>query len=103
MSNEKGNQVVDETASAKPDAQTDAAQKEKQAPESFTPEQLAELQEKAAKADEYWARLLREAADFENFKKRATRERQEAIKFANEGLLMKLLPIVDNFQTENLI
>lgn len=106
MSNEKGNQVVDETASTQPDVQTNAASGQNPAspstpppsPESITPEQLAELQEKAAKADEYWARLLREAADFENFKKRAARERQEAIKFANEGLLTKLLPIIDNFE-----
>ncbi len=66
--------------------------------DSITHEQFAALQDKAAKADEHWARLLREAADFENFKKRATRERQEAIKFANEGLLLKLVPIVDNFE-----
>ena len=106
MSNEKGNQVVDETASTQPDVQTNAASGQNPAspstpppsPESITPEQLAELQEKAAKADEYWARLLREAADFENFKKRAARERQEAIKFANEGLLTRLLPIIDNFE-----
>ncbi len=56
------------------------------------------LQEKAAKADEYWDRLLRQTADFENFKKRAAREKTEAIKFANESLLQKLIPIVDNFE-----
>jgi molecular chaperone GrpE (heat shock protein) len=37
------------------------------APE-LTPEQLAELQLLAAKADENWERLLRVTADFENFK-----------------------------------
>jgi molecular chaperone GrpE len=40
---------------------------------------------------------LRISADFENFKKRATREKQEAIKFANESLLQKLIPVLDNF------
>src|SRR5688500_9280211 len=65
---------------------------------SLTPEQLEELKEKASKAEEYWDRLLRQTADFDNYKKRATREKQEAIKFANEGLLMKLIPIVDNFE-----
>ena len=65
---------------------------------ALAPEQIAALQAKAAKADEYWDRLLRVSADFENFKKRATRERQEAIKFANEGLLVKLLPVLDNFE-----
>jgi len=67
------------------------------APE-LTPEQLAELQARAAKADEHWERLLRVTADFENFKKRATRERTEAAHFANASLLQKLLPILDNFE-----
>jgi molecular chaperone GrpE len=67
------------------------------APE-LTPEQLAELQARAAKADEYWERLLRVTADFENFKKRAARERTEAAQFANASLLQKLIPILDNFE-----
>src|SRR6185503_14044563 len=66
-------------------------------PGTASPEQLAELKERAAKADEHWNRLLRTTADFENFKKRATREKQDAIKFANETLLQKLIPILDNF------
>src|SRR5262249_41397400 len=66
-------------------------------PGTVAPEQLAELKERAAKADEHWERLLRTTADFDNFKKRAARERQEAIKFANESLLQKLIPVLDNF------
>ena len=60
--------------------------------------QAEELQKRAAKADEHWDRLLRTTADFDNFKKRAAREKQEATKFANEGLMQKLLPILDNFE-----
>jgi molecular chaperone GrpE len=67
------------------------------APE-LTPEQLAELQTRAAKADEHWERLLRTTADFDNFKKRAARERTEAAQFANASLLQKLIPILDNFE-----
>jgi molecular chaperone GrpE len=55
------------------------------------------LKAEAAKAKEYWDKLLRTAADFENYKKRATRERQDAVKFANEGIIGTLLPILDNF------
>ena len=64
----------------------------------FTPEQLAELQNRAAKADEHWDRLLRTTADFDNFKKRAARERTEAAQYANASLLQKLIPILDNFE-----
>jgi molecular chaperone GrpE len=63
-----------------------------------TPEQLLELQARAVKADENWERLLRVTADFENFKKRAARERTEAAQFANADLLQRLLPILDNFE-----
>src|ERR1035441_153515 len=63
---------------------------------TVSPEQLAELKERAGNADENWERLLRTTADFDNFKKRAAREKQEAIKFANEGLLQKLLPVLEN-------
>ena len=64
----------------------------------LTPEQLARLQERAAKADEHWDRLLRTSADFENFKKRAARERLEAIQSTNASLLQKLLPVLDHFE-----
>jgi molecular chaperone GrpE len=67
------------------------------APE-LTPGQLEELKTRAAKADEHWDRLLRTAADFENFKKRVARERIEAAQFANVALLLKLLPVLDHFE-----
>jgi molecular chaperone GrpE len=66
-------------------------------PANITAEQLEELKQRAAKADEHWDRLLRSTADFENFKKRATREKQDAIKYANESVLQKLIPVLDNF------
>ena len=65
-------------------------------PATVTPEQLAELKERAARADENWDRLLRTSADFDNFKKRAAREKQEAVKYANEGLMQKLVPVLDS-------
>lgn len=66
-------------------------------PNTLTAEQLEELKQRAAKADENWERLLRTTADFDNYKKRAAREKQEAIKYANESLLEKLIPVLDTF------
>jgi len=66
-------------------------------PATVTPEQLDELKQRAAKADEHWDRLLRTTADFDNFKKRAAREKQEAIRYANEALIEKLIPSLDAF------
>lgn len=65
---------------------------------ALTPEQIEELKSRAAKADENWERLVRTTADFENFKKRAARERAEAAQYANVSLLQKILPALDNFE-----
>jgi molecular chaperone GrpE len=41
---------------------------------------------------------LRSQADFENYKKRSAREKDEAIKYANSSLLERLVAIIDNFE-----
>lgn len=66
--------------------------------DNLTAEQLEELKQRAAKAEEHWDRLLRTSADFDNFRKRAAREKQDAIRYANENLLEKLLPVLDSFE-----
>jgi len=58
-------------------------------------EQIEQQEDAAAEVDD---RLLRLAADFENYKKRAARERQEYVAFANERLLKELLPILDDLE-----
>lgn len=60
-------------------------------------EDLAELKEKAAKADEHWDRLQRLAAELDNFKKRSARDRDEAVQRANERFVGNLLPVLDSF------
>ena len=42
--------------------------------------------------------LLRKAADFDNFRKRMFRDKEESIKYANAGLLGDILPIIDDFE-----
>lgn len=64
----------------------------------LTPAQIEELQAKAATAAENWDRYLRTTADFENYKKRAARERQDAVKYANESVMQKLITVLDNFE-----
>jgi molecular chaperone GrpE len=51
-----------------------------------------------ADLDRFRDLALRTQADFENYKKRAAREKEEAIKYANSSLLEKLIAIVDNFE-----
>jgi molecular chaperone GrpE len=56
------------------------------------------LEEKEKEAKEVYDRLLRMAADFENYKKRAAKEKEDWTKFANEDLLKAILPFIDNLQ-----
>ncbi len=52
--------------------------------------------ETLAKLRDQHERSLRSAADLENFKKRAARERDEVAKFGLEKLLREVLPVLDN-------
>ena len=86
------NQPMSKTEAESPLPETSDA-----VPATPTPEQVVELKSRAAKADENWERLLRTTADFDNFKKRAVRERTEAAQNATLSLVQKLLPILDGF------
>jgi molecular chaperone GrpE len=61
------------------------------------PEQGADAR-LATDLDRFRDLALRSQADFENYKKRAAREKEDAIKYANSALLERLIPIVDNFE-----
>ena len=56
---------------------------------------LAGLQ---ADLDRFRDLALRSQADFENYKKRAAREKEDAVKYANSSLLQRLVSILDNFE-----
>ena len=87
------NQPMSKTEAESPLPETSDA-----VPATPTPEQVVELKSRAAKADENWERLLRTTADFDNFKKRAAREKIEAAQYATFSLLQKVLPVLDNFE-----
>jgi len=55
------------------------------------------LEEKTREAEAIYDRYLRLLAELDNAKKRAQREREEYVRFANESLLRELLPVLDNF------
>jgi len=63
------------------------------------PEELKKkLEETEKELRESRERLLRVAADLENYKKRATKEREDYLKFANEDLIKEILPFMDNLE-----
>jgi molecular chaperone GrpE len=56
---------------------------------------LAQAEKEAADYKDQW---LRAAADYKNFKRRAETERGELIRSAGSAVLLKLLPVVDDFE-----
>ena len=61
------------------------------------PEPLSPLAEAQHQRDEFLDHLRRERAEFENFRKRATRERMDALDRGAEQVLASLLGVLDNF------
>lgn len=59
-------------------------------------ELAVQFKAKEKEAADNYDKYLRTAAEFDNFRKRAAREKSEAIKYGNESLLKDLLPIVDS-------
>src|SRR5690349_7255985 len=79
----KQNAAARSTSSAQATEQTDDA------------DEMASMQ---ADLDRFRDLAMRSQADFENYKKRCAREKDEAIKYANKSLLEKLISIVDHFE-----
>lgn len=52
----------------------------------------------AAELERFRDLAMRTAADFDNYRKRAAREKEDAIRYANASLLSDLLPALDNFE-----
>ena len=100
-SKEKDNttQVDPELESQAPD-QTDeeSETEEKEELPPPTPEELKELRQRATKAEEYYDRLQRQVAEADNLRKRLAKEKQDAIRYANESLIVELLPTMDSFE-----
>lgn len=77
-----------------PDSDASPA-KETGAQEAASLDPWEELEADVAK----WKELsLRTAAEMDNLRKRTAREREEAIRYANQRLLEDLLPVIDNFE-----
>lgn len=49
--------------------------------------------------DDFRDQLLRKSAEFENYRRRTMKEKQDLIEFANEHLILKMLPVVDDLHT----
>lgn len=94
------NRSVPDEQAGEPAAPAQAGQAAEQAaPEEGERAALqAELAQKTALAEEYFQRLARLQADFDNYRKRTMREKEDLLKFAAEKLIGQILPVLDNFE-----
>lgn len=86
-------EVKKETGSA----ETSETPEEDNAPEAEKTEEKAEekSEEKADDGNEKYVRLM---AEFQNYKKRVAKEKNDIREYATEKLVMELLPVLDNFE-----
>ncbi|MDR2393984.1 MAG: nucleotide exchange factor GrpE [Treponema sp.] len=93
-----------ETSKAAPDPRTPEPGPAQDEPgavveaEAENPRPEEKLKDVEAQIAELKDQYLRKAAEFENFRKRINREKQDAIDFANQSLLLDLIPIIDDFE-----
>lgn len=78
---------VEDTATATAEAEAEQ-QKEQKSPEEQLQDQLVAEKDK----------FMRLFAEFENYKKRTTRERIELFKTASQDVMVSMLPVLDDFE-----
>jgi molecular chaperone GrpE len=61
-------------------------------------ELAAQLAEKEKERQELYDRLLRTMAEFDNYKKRVAKDKEDLTRYGNEKLVRELLPVIDNFE-----
>ena len=109
MSHEKETKQTPAAETKAPE--TEAKAPEQEAPKAEKPEEKhegkhhhetaalqAKLDEAEKKNEELKNQLLRTAAEYDNYRKRMVKEKEECAKFANQRLLEELLPVIDNFE-----
>jgi molecular chaperone GrpE len=78
-----------------PEERADGAGGSEAPPEGDPWKRIAELEKQLAELNDQY---LRKAADFENFRKRIIKEKNEAVEFANQSLLLELIATLDDFE-----
>ncbi|MGO4376176.1 nucleotide exchange factor GrpE, partial [Paenibacillus sp. MCAF20] len=93
MTNEQHNEAAEAVEEQISEEQQQAAE-ETFAEDVATDSRYAELEKQAEEAQQ---RYLRAQADFDNFRRRTTKEKEELAQYASMKLITQLLPVVDNF------
>ena len=86
-----------EEKAAEGEAEEAGGKEESEAKEESDAKEEAKADEKDAEAEES-ERYMRLMAEFQNFKRRAAREKSDIHAYANERIVSDLLPVLDNFE-----
>jgi molecular chaperone GrpE len=84
-----------EEVSSEAASSTEAAEEAGTPPEAPVEKRIQEMEAQLAEAQDLY---LRKTADFENFRKRMIREKQETSDYANQSLLLDIILIIDDFE-----
>ncbi|WP_128102923.1 nucleotide exchange factor GrpE [Paenibacillus sp. DCT19] len=87
----------DTTAAESQEPVNEAGAAEVQAEEMVGQEQ-GEIARLMAEAEEHQQRFVRAQADFDNFRRRTQKEKEELAKYASMKLITELVPVIDNFE-----
>jgi molecular chaperone GrpE len=98
MSEETKNTTAESSASAKDRQEGVEASAPAVEPASEVATLREQLRIKEEEARNNYERFIRQTAEIENFKKRAIRDKEDTVRFANEALVKELLPVVDNLE-----
>lgn len=86
--------AADEVPATETNGTAEAEQPQSEAHAAPVPEGCEQLAEEVSK----WRdKALRTAAEYDNYRKRCVKDREEFARYANKSLLEELLPIIDNF------
>jgi molecular chaperone GrpE len=91
----KANQEDSEKPVRKQNKQEKTDQAPRETVETDMLERIQQLEEEVKESND---QLLRKAAEFENFRKRLARDKEESIRYANAALLSDVVPIIDDFE-----
>ena len=96
MTDEELNTMSEETVETPDTNNEDSAEQQPEEPLSEVDQLKLQLAEAEAKIAELQDRYLRQAAEFDNYRKRTMKEKADLIKSAAEKVIVAELPIVDD-------
>ena len=91
-------QVKDTETQTEETKETQEAEKQAEETAEEQTEETAEQQEETAAQEENDDRYIRLMAEFENFRKRTDKEKQQMFEIGAKSVIEKILPVVDNFE-----